>query len=308
MHDLTPAQIDLVRRTVAADCDPAKYDAVELQRMARAEFDLFMEACRQYRLDPFRKQIIPLVFSKMKADKRRMSIVVTRDGLRVIAQRCGDYRPASKPASMTYDADLKDPKTNPKGIVSCVVYLWKRDPSGEWYEVVGEVDWDEFAPLKEEWAPGSDGRRAPTGNMQLEGNWLKMPKVMITKCAEAQALRAGWPDQFSGLYVDEEMDRARAADVSASEMLELEAERIREQRINADKSILVAVDGATERWEIGQFYDQAQQLLGQKSDDEIYAWSVQNRESLKEFWARQPTDALALKKQIEVRTQSVVAA
>jgi len=69
---LSAQQITLIRRTIANDCNDA-------------EFDLFMAAARSAGLDPFRKQISPLVFNKNKPDKRRMSIITTIDGLRVIA-------------------------------------------------------------------------------------------------------------------------------------------------------------------------------------------------------------------------------
>src|SRR5689334_19561587 len=84
----TPRQIDTIRRTVAADTDGA-------------EFDLFMEYARVKGLDPFSKQIIAIVFSKDNPKKRRLSIVVTQDGQRVLAARCGDYHPA-KPGDTVY--------------------------------------------------------------------------------------------------------------------------------------------------------------------------------------------------------------
>lgn len=135
--DLTARQVALVKDTVAKDCN-------------NDEFNLFMEVARAKGLDPFLGQIIPMVFSKNNAAKRKMTIIVSRDGQRVIAQRCGDYRPASKPPLYEVDSTTKSP-LNPQGIISATVYLWKQDPkTSDWYEVAGQVFWEEFAPVKDE--------------------------------------------------------------------------------------------------------------------------------------------------------------
>lgn len=286
---LKPQQIELIRRTVASDCNDS-------------EFDLFMEAAKSYGLDPFRKQVIPLVFSKGNAEKRRMSIVVSRDGLRVIAQRCADYRPASEKAEIEYDENLKGP-TNPKGIVSATVRLWKQDKRGDWFPVVGEAYWDEFAPVADEWAYSQEeGKRRPTGNKVLDasGNWARMPIVMITKCAESQALRAGWPDQFGGLYAEEEMDQALAKDMTASQIVEHEAQDRRMRLAGAKDAITFSFDGTKlENVPLGRIADKCAEFIGESDPEQAYQWSLRNAEPLREFWARAPADALEVKKLLE---------
>lgn len=295
--DHSPKQVMLVKNTIAKDCN-------------NDEFNLFMEAARSYGLDPFRKQILPLVFGKNAKDqsKRRMSIVVSRDGLRVIAQRCKNYRPASEPAEVIFNEDLKS-ETNPKGIEFARVYLWQQDNRGDWFKVVGEAYWDEFAPLKDEWeddpATGK-GRRTGKQTLDTSGNWAKMPVVMITKCAEAQALRAGWPDQFSGIYVEEELDRAKSMDMTATELVANAEEEERTQRIGAQNSITVTWgDGwQLENVPLGEFADRAAEFVSQSSVDVVRRWQDANRQPLQIFWAKSPTDALELKKLIEKKLTS----
>lgn len=292
-YEHTERQVALIKRTVAKDCNAE-------------EFNLFVEVARGKGLDPFLGQIIPMVFSKNDPAKRKMTIIISRDGQRVIAQRCGDYRPASKPAQFEFDADLKGP-LNPKGIVSATVYLWKQDPKdGTWYEVAGQADWDEFAPVKDEWVWNEEERkRKPTGNKVLDdsGNWARMPKLMIAKCAEMQALRAGWPSQFAGLYDEAEMDRAKLAEMDASDIAAHADEAERMRRIGAADSITVTWgDGwALEQVPTGQFADRAMEFIEQSSKADVDRWAQANRVGLKEFWAKSPNDAIAVKKAIEAK-------
>ncbi len=290
-YDMTSKQVALVKQTIAKDCNDD-------------EFNLYMEVARGKGLDPFLGQIIPMVFSKGNAAKRKMTIIISRDGQRVIAQRCGDYRPASKPPIYEFDKDLKGP-LNPQGIVAATVYLWKQDPkSSEWYEVAGQSFWEEFAPIKDEWANNEQtGKGYKTGKQMLDdsGNWARMPRLMIAKCAEMQALRAGWPEQFTGLYDEAEMDRAKVLDLTASEVVEKEREDHRMRVIGADNSITVTWgdNWALENVPVGKFADEVMRFLQESPPETVAKWQDVNREPLKRFWALQPGDALALKKEIE---------
>lgn len=283
-------QILTIKRTVSVDHNDL-------------EFDLFMEACRSYKLDPFRKQIFSIIYSKDNAQKRKQTIIVSRDGCRVLAQRCGDYRPSSKPSVFEYDKDAKGP-TNPKGIVSCTVELWKQDRSGDWFPVIGEADWDEFAPVKEEWAYDPErGKRQPTGQMTLDssGQWAKMPKVMLRKCAEAQALRAGWPDTFGGIYQEEEMDRFET-DISATQMVNEFQSAEREKMIGGRGVMMVFDDtGRLEKVPMGQVADRCIELSQSADPEDVHKFMARNTESLREFWAVDKSAALAVKKALEAK-------
>ena len=290
----TAPQLTIIKNTVARDTN-------------QTEFDLFMEACKSYGLDPFRKQIHAVVYSKDNEAKRKMTIIVSRDGLRVLASRCGDYRPASEPAQIIYDADLKGP-TNPKGILSATVRLWKQDKQGEWFPVIGEAYWDEFAPVSDEWAyDESKGKRAPTGKKTLDasGNWAKMPIVMITKCAESQALRAGWPETFSNLYTEEEMDRL-AEQASASQAVAEHQRQEREKRIGGKGLMMVFDDTATlEKVPMGKVMDRCLDFLKNAEPVDAHKFRVRNEQPLRDFWAESPHDALELKKAFEAKERQL---
>lgn len=285
-----PAQLRVIKTTVAKDTNDT-------------EFNLFLEACRSYGLDPFRKQIHAVVYSKDNPDKRKMTIIVSRDGLRVLAHRCRDYRPASEPAQVAYDKAAVGP-TNPKGIVSATVKLWKQDNRGEWYPVIGEAYWDEFAPVADEWAFDQEERkRKPTGRKVLDasGNWAKMPIVMITKCAESQALRAGWPETFGNIYAEEEMDRV-AANVTASEAL-AEVERAEREARTGGRGILMVFDDAMklEKVPLGSVADRVLAFVSEADPTEVHKFRIRNEDALREFWAASPSDALELKKAFEAK-------
>lgn len=292
-YDMTPKQVSLVKTSVAKDCN-------------NEEFDLFLEVARAKGLDPFLAQIIPMVFSKDNPAKRKLTIIISRDGQRVIAQRCGDYRPASKPPAYEADKAMMSP-TNPQGIISATVYLWKQDQkSGEWYEVAGQVFWDEFAPVSDEWAyDQGEGKRKPTGKKVLDssGNWCRMPRLMIAKCAEMQALRAGWPEQFTGLYDEAEMDRAKVLDLSASEIVAHEREEARMNAIGGKDAITVTWgdNWTLENVPAGQFFDRAAEFVKNEPAEKVRKWNDANREPLRLFWAKNPGDALELRKRIDAK-------
>lgn len=296
-NGFSTAQLKIMRQTVAKDCNPA-------------EFDVFIETAKSYGLNPFRREIYAIVVSKDKPDKRQLVLVTGIDGFRRKAEQSGDYAPSEDEPEYTYAPDLKDPKVNPLGIEKCKVTVFKGTR-----KVVGVAYWDEFAPIKEVWAPDPETNKwGPTGRHELDPRkepWWKMPRHMIAKCAEAQALRKGWPATFSGLFVAEEMDQA-TVDLSPSEWVEREAKEDREKRIGHGKSapFVWKVGDSVEMVPMGQIADRINGYLrsGVQSSAELEWWKRTNAEGMRSFWADAPNDALEIKKSIETRRDELNAA
>jgi phage recombination protein Bet len=311
----SPRQLATIKQTVASDTNDV-------------EFDLFIEYAKAKKLDPFSKQIIAVVYSKDDPKKRKMTIIVTQDGQRVLASRCRDYRPAETEPEFVYKDELKGP-TNPLGIEKCTVKLWKQDNTQAWHPVIGWAYWTDYVPIKTsgdafEWVETGEtypdsGR--PKKRKQLKagadvsklqalddsGNWAKMPRVMLAKCANMVALRAGWPETFDGVYGEEELDRQRAADLSASEMVEQEREarRMKSIAMSDDELPLVGDDGLLSFLPVGRYGDHI--LMNARNCTELSeldAVQSRNREGLQRFWAKYKDDALQVRKQIdEIRSQ-----
>lgn len=289
-RDMTPAQLDLVKRTVAADCNTD-------------EFDLFVEVCRRVGLDPFRRQIYAIVYNKNNEQKRKMSIVTGIDGFRAVAARCGDYRPDSDEPMIVSDPDLKDPATNPLGIEKAVYTAYKRDPNGEWFPVKATAYWDEFAPLSEIWAyDESEKKRQPTGKFELpsSSNWRKMGRVMIVKCAEAQALRKGWPEDLSGVYSEDEMERT-FVESSATEITEQYKEEERLKRVGGKNALpFVWGEMGLEMVPAGMVADRViGHVKSLTTQEDVTTFMEANRAGLQQYWAINPSEALEVKQEIE---------
>lgn len=279
--DLTPSQLDLV------------WDMN--RELTRREFDTFIETSRALGLNPFRRQICAIVFRSIRGRDRHVAIVTTIAGLRALAERTGTYRPDSKPARITYrDEDIR-PKANPLGISDCVVTPY-RFAHGRWHRVAGQVWWNEIAPILRD----ADGEPYLAGDTP----WPSRPRGQIAKCAEAAALRAGWPEGLANVYAEDEVDRARLSNFVPSDA----AEAARSERIQArtrpQGTILIDLhDGDGLRpVPVGEFHDRVSEVIrrfGQDRGAELLAWRDQQRICFREFFAHDRNAAIDLKRQFE---------
>lgn len=292
-RDYTPSQLSLVRRTVAKDTN-------------EDEFSMFIEVCRRVGLDPFRRQIYCNVYSKDKPDKRQVVFITGIDGFRAVADRSRAYRPDENEPTIETRDDLVHAETNPKGLYKAVVTVWKADQWSQWHPIKGVAYWDEFAPVEDEFewvdADGGKRKRISTGRKKLSGKWSSMPHLMLAKCAEAQALRKGWPEDLSAIYAPEEMARADVMDKTAAELVE-SAEVERRLAITQAANTVGFQFGPGQPIEfipLGQVADRLiWHIRSLPAEAALNAFEEINRRPLQEFWSRAKADALGVKQEIE---------
>lgn len=161
--------------------------------VSNEEFEVFIMACTKTQLDPFMRQIYAVKRKGKKPDGswgETMTIQTGIDGYRLIAERTGCYAPGEEP---TYIHDKEG------RLQSATAYIKKQTRDGTWHTVSASAYIDEYCQKTKE------------GNAM--GMWGNMPRTMLAKCAEAQALRKAFPAEMSGVYTKEEMQQADPIDI-----------------------------------------------------------------------------------------------
>jgi phage recombination protein Bet len=173
------------------------------------EFEIFLMACAKTQLDPFMRQIYAVKRKAKKPDGswgETMTIQTGIDGYRLLAERTGCYAPGPE---STYVHDASG------NLLSATAYIKKQTKDGTWHTVSASAYVDEYMQTFTD---------KQTGEKRPIGMWGNMPRTMLAKCAEAQALRKAFPAEMSGVYTKEEMQQADPVDITPKITIEQAAE------------------------------------------------------------------------------------
>ena len=164
---------------------------------------LAWDYCIARRLDPFKKlcHIVPMNVKDARTEQYSWRDVVM-PGIyeyRTTAHRTGEYLGHSVPEY--------GPIIEHKGVQApewCAITVYRWNPkAGQKAEFPVRLEFHEIAVTKR--------------NGDLNERWSNAPKMQLTKCTEAAALREGFPDELGGTHTVEEME-GRVIDSTAIEI------------------------------------------------------------------------------------------
>lgn len=157
----------------------------------------FLQTAKKLGLDPSLRQIYPVYRWDSRLGRERMIIQTGIDGFRLVAQRSQEY--GGQDDAVYKVEELFNPITGEteKQLTATITV----------YKIVGNTRMP--VPATARWNEYAQKAKDKQGKEYFIGMWASMPYNQLAKCAEALALRKAFPQDLSGVYVAEEMDKER---------------------------------------------------------------------------------------------------
>lgn len=202
-------QVELIKRTVAKGA-------------SNDELALFGIVCQKTGLDPFTNQIH---FVK-RADKVTFQTGI--DGYRAIADRTGTYAGSD---DYRFDENLSEYEhiQTKRGYPTTATVTIYKIVSGIRVPFSATARWEEYYPGE-----------------KLGFMWKKMPYLMLSKCAEALALRKAFPNDLSNVYTFDEMQQDQVPIEAEKQPQKIQAEVLKKTQVPSELAIAEILDAKTE--------------------------------------------------------------
>lgn len=170
-----PKQLEIIKKTIAKNANDE-------------EFSLFIQMCKATGLNPFLREIWLIITSPDQPQYRQCQMMTGINGFYTIA----NTNPSYDGEVLKYGPEIKikankDITVTTHEWIECAVYRKDRK-----FPQVARAYWRECA------------KDLITYNGKLS-IWAKIPSVMLSKCAQANAHRKAFPQKINGLYIPEEM-------------------------------------------------------------------------------------------------------
>jgi len=233
--NLTPEQVELIKSQI---CRGASDD----------ELKLFLYTAKKAGVDPLLKQI----YSVRRGGQ--MVIQMGIDGFRAVAARQNDYAPGDE--SFEYDKD--------GNLISATVSVYKLLPNGQLHKFSKTAYWTEYAQWQKD---------KYSGKQTLSQFWRQYPRVMLAKCAEAAALRKGWPQVFSKIYAPEELQQVEK---------EAYIETVIHQATQEEEEIDISIPEGVEKECVNEYFT----LLSEELGKPIPFLKKRAQENPDKFWKK----------------------